>query len=246
MRGAFGALVALALAGAAGAQTLPELPPAEIYVIGEQHDNPTHHKMQAALVTRIAPTAVVFEMLDADQAARITPGVTRDAATLGPLLDWAESGWPDIAYYAPIMAATDAPILGAAGPADDLSGYGLDAALPDDQQAAREALQAASHCGALPEEILPDFVARQRALDAQFADRTLAALDRYGAPVVLITGNGHARADWGVPAAIARVRPEVAVVTILQGEDGIVPPGGGDLVLDADAPARGDPCDAFR
>ena len=226
----------------AAAQTLPA---ADIYVIGEVHGTPAHHATQARLVAEIAPGAVVFEQLNAAQAARIAPGTPRDAATLGPLLDWEESGWPDIALYAPIMAASDAAILGAAGEAGDLSAYGLDATLPADQQAAREALQGAAHCDALPPDLLPEFVARQRAVDAQFADRTLAALDAHGPPVVLITGNGHARTDWGVPAAIARVRPEVEVMAIVQSEDGgSVPPG--DLALDAPAPERGDPCAAFR
>ncbi len=235
------AFVLLAIATTAGAQ---DLPPAAIYVIGEIHDNPGHHAVQADLVARLDPEAVVFEMLSDEQAARIGPDTPRDAATLGPLLDWAESGWPDIALYAPIMAASDAVILGAAGAAGDLSAYGLDVALSVEEQAARERLQAEAHCGALPEDMLPDFVARQRAIDAQFAARTVAALDAYGAPVVLIAGNGHARTDWGVPAAIARVRPEAKVVAVVQGEgDATVP---GDLVLQAAPQDRGDPCDAFR
>ncbi|WP_299650489.1 ChaN family lipoprotein [uncultured Jannaschia sp.] len=235
------AFVLLAIAGTAGAQ---DLPPADIYVIGEIHDNPVHHAVQADLVARLDPEAVVFEMLSDEQAARIGPDTPRDAATLGPLLDWAESGWPDIALYAPIMAASDAVILGAAGAAGDLSAYGLDVALSVEEQAARERLQAEAHCGALPEDMLPDFVARQRDIDAQFAARTLAALDAHGAPVVLIAGNGHARTDWGVPAAIARVRPELEVVAVVQGEgDPTVP---GDLVLQAPPQDRGDPCDAFR
>ncbi|WP_299816512.1 ChaN family lipoprotein [uncultured Jannaschia sp.] len=229
------------IAGTAGAQ---DLPPADIYVLGEIHDNPAHHAVQADLVAQLGPAAILFEMLSDEQAVRIGPDTPRDAATLGPLLDWAESGWPDIAFYAPIMAASDAPILGAAGEAGDLSVYGLAAALPPEEQEARERLQAEAHCGALPEEMLPDFVARQRAIDAQFAARTLAALDAHGAPVVLIAGNGHARTDWGVPAAIARVRPDLAVVAVVQGEgDPTVP---GDVVLQAEPQVRGDPCDAFR
>jgi uncharacterized iron-regulated protein len=223
-----------------------ELPPAQIYVLGEVHDNPAHHAMQGELIERIAPTAVVLEMLTEAQAARLGPDAPRDPAALDALLGWAEAGWPDIAIYLPVFEASDAPILGAAGEPGDLSAYGLDAPLPPAEQEAREALQAAAHCDALPEDLLPRFVARQRAIDAQFADRTLAALDRFGPPVVLVTGNGHARRDWGVPAAIARVRPEVAVVVVVQGEDGSVPPGG-DLVLDAPGVAgRPDPCAAFR
>lgn len=202
--------------------------------------------MQGALIERIAPSAVVMEMLTDEQADRMDADTPRDPDRLEHLLGWSGMGWPDIAIYMPVFEAARVPVLGAAGAPGDLSAYGLDAPLPEDQQAAREALQAAAHCDALPEDLLPDFVARQRAIDAQFAARTLDALDRFGPPVVLIAGNGHARADWGVPAAIARVRPDVAVVAVVQGEGGVVPPGG-DVALDA-APVAGrpDPCAAFR
>lgn len=225
----------------AGAQSVP---PADIYVLGEIHDNPTHHAEQARLVAEIGPTAVVFEQLSDEQADRIDADTPRDPQVLDRLLDWSESGWPDIAFYVPIIAASDAIILGAAGAPGDLSAYGLDTALPPDQQAAREQLQADAHCGALPEALLPRFVARQRATDAQFAARTVAAFDAHGGPVVLITGNGHARTDWGVPAAIARVRPDLRVVSVVQSEGEDTVPG--DLTLQATAPARDDPCAAFR
>ncbi|SDZ43451.1 Uncharacterized iron-regulated protein [Jannaschia faecimaris] len=233
--------VASILSFPAGAQTLP---PADVYVLGEIHDNPDHHVAQAQLVAQIDPEAVVFEQLTDEQADRIGPDTPRDAQVLGELLDWAESGWPDIAMYAPIMAASDAPILGASGSPGDLSMYGLDEPLPPEQQAAREQLQADAHCGALPERLLPDFVKRQRATDALFASRTLSAFDRYGGPVVLIAGNGHARTDWGVPAAIARVRPELRVVALIQGEGQEIMPG--DITRHAAPPTREDPCAAFR
>lgn len=238
------ALLVWAVAGPASGAV--DLPSADVFVLGERHDSPAHHAVQAELVAHISPTAVVFEMLTAAQADRIGPDVSRDAATLGPLLDWAHSGWPDIAFYARVMAATDAPILGAAGPPGDLTAYGLGSPLAVEEQATREALQAAAHCGALPRDVLPRFVARQRAADAQFAARTIAAFDTHGGPVVLIAGNGHARTDWGVPAAIARVRPDLRVVAVVQSEgvDGDVPPG--DVVLVSPPVNRTDPCAAFR
>ena len=242
-RGGLAAL-AILLAGAASCRELPALPEAEVYVLGELHDNPDHHRAQAAMIAAIGPAAVAFEMLAPVQAARIGPDTPRDE-TLGALLAWERSGWPDFAIYLPVFQAFDAPVVGAGGTdARDLSAYGLDEALPAAEQAEREALQAAAHCDALPADLLPSFVARQREVDARLAHATLAALDRHGPPVVLIAGNGHARTDWGVPAAIARVRPEVRVVSVIQGEGGAVPPG--DVTLTAAAPERGDPCAAFR
>ncbi|GIT91220.1 hypothetical protein JANAI62_16750 [Jannaschia pagri] len=230
------------MTGFVGAQSLPT---ADVYVLGETHDNADHHTAQGRLIAEIRPTAVVLEMLTDEQSDRLDDSIPLDPQVLDQVLDWSDMGWPDVSLYMPVFEAATGPIVGAAGAPGDLSAYGLDDPLPPEQQAEREALQGAAHCDALPAELLPQFVARQRAIDAQFAARTLDALDRYGSPVVLVTGNGHARTDWGVPAAIARVRPEVTVVSVVQGEDGRVPPGG-DIVLDAPAATRPDPCEAFR
>ena len=68
------ALLALLIAPLAAplcAGPLAEVP-AEIYILGEIHDNPDHHRVQAEAVAEIAPAALVFEQLTADQAARVT------------------------------------------------------------------------------------------------------------------------------------------------------------------------------
>ncbi|MFQ6547401.1 ChaN family lipoprotein [Aestuariibius sp. 2305UL40-4] len=232
---------------------------AEIVIIGEYHDNPEHHRIQAEIVAALQPTAVIFEMLSDDQAARIEPDTVREADVLGPLLDWERSGWPDIAYYAPIMAAApEARIVGTgphglnrdvdppqmAGVPEDAARFGWPGPLPEEQQAAREALQAEAHCGVMPEARLPLMVDLQRQRDVIFAARTLEALEAFGAPVVLITGNGHARNDWGVPFALAQAA-DARVVAIGQGEGGEAPLGPFNIVLDADAPERSDPCAAL-
>ena len=236
---------------------------AQVVVLGEVHDNPAHHDAQAAIIAALQPAALVFEMLTPAQAARVTPDNRNDAAALAGALDWAESGWPDFDMYHPLFtAAPGARIHGAAVPraearaamqqgvADhfgaDAGSYGLRQPLPPAQQQAREAMQMAAHCDALPEEMLPGMVALQRLRDAELARAALRALDETGGPVAVITGNGHARRDWGVPAHIARVRPGAAVFALGQGEAGVVPAGGFDAVLFAAPVARPDPCDSFR
>ncbi len=233
-------------------------------MLGEQHDNPAHHARQAELVAEITPRAMVFEMLTPDQAGRITPELIADEDALRDTLDWAESGWPDFAMYYPIFAAApEATIFGAAIPRDEArramevgiaeafgqgaARFGLDTALPGQMQADREALQAVAHCDALPEEMLPVMVDIQRLRDASLAEAALSALSVHGAPVVVITGNGHARPDWGAPALIAMAAPDVPVFTLGQGEEGgPVLDEGFDRVEIAPAVDRGDPCAAFR
>ncbi len=248
---------ALALANPLGAAS------AEIYVLGEVHDNPAHHAIQAEAVAAIAPRALVFEMLTEEQALRVDDDLRGDPEQMAAALDWAESGWPDFAMYYPIFtAAPGTEIRGAAVPraetraamqigvalsfGDEAEAFGLAAELEPEQLADRLNLQLAAHCGALPLELLPGMVDLQRLRDGVLARTALEALEDTGGPVVVITGNGHARKDWGVPSYLARVAPEVVVFALGQGEDGGVPDGGFDLVLDAEGAVREDPCLAFQ
>jgi uncharacterized iron-regulated protein len=237
---------------------------ADVVFIGEQHDNPTHHDLQASWVEALQPKAIVFEMLTEEQAAKIAPANRMDEGALESALEWEASGWPDFAMYHPIFtAATDAEVVGAGVPRarlkalmqEDLSlvmepesakRFGLDRPLPQDQQQAREALQRDAHCNALPEEVLPRMVSVQRLRDATLAEAALDALERLGPPVVVITGNGHAREDWGAPFLLHMAAPELSVFSLGQGEAGEMPTGGFDAVLDGPPVDRGNPCDAFK
>jgi hypothetical protein len=236
---------------------------ADIAVLGEMHDNPAHHLEQARVGAAMEPAALVFAMLTPQQvgaAEGVDPG---DLQALATAFDWAESGWPDFAIYAPIFAAApDATLYGAGVPrgmaraafaggiADSFGplapAYGLDRDLPEEQMQARLTLQYDAHCQAMPRENLAPMVALQRLRDAHLARAALQALVDTGGPVAVITGNGHARADWGATALIRAAEPTVTVLALGQSEDGVPPEGGFDLILDSASVDRGDPCDAFR
>ncbi|MEC7761902.1 MAG: ChaN family lipoprotein [Pseudomonadota bacterium] len=235
---------------------------ADVYVLGEVHDNPVHHAVQAEAIRDVGPRAVVFEMLTAAQAGEVREDLIDDREALGEALGWEEAGWPDFAMYYPIFTASrDAAIYGAAVPRDDTRNameigiarafgegagdYGLEGELEAEELADRLNLQMDAHCGQLPVEILPGMVDLQRLRDATLARTAIRALDETGGPVAIITGNGHARRDWGVPSYILRVRPQLIVATLGQGEEGGTPDGGFDATLSAPAVDRGDPCAAF-
>ncbi len=258
------ALSALSAAAAPiGPERLALLPRVDVVILGEVHGNPVHHAQQAAAVAAIAPSALVFEMLTPQQAARVTRDLIADPSALAAALDWAASGWPDFALYAPIFAAAPgARVVGGgldratvrralAEPLADIFGpaaarYGLDLPLPPETQAAAEAEQMAAHCDALPEAVLPGFVAAQRLRDAALARAAVEAHAATGGPVVIITGNGHARTDRGVPVLIAHAAPALAVLSVgqLEGDPGAAAPF--DLWIVTDAAPRSDPCAVFR
>lgn len=238
---------------------------ADIVVLGEIHDNPTHHRVQAEVVAALAPAALVFEMIPQDREAELNAlrADGADRTILAESLEWKQSGWPDFDYYADIMdAAPEAQIFGAGQSSADVSRavlegaagvfgpdakiYGLDQPLEPEEQALREAEQAAAHCDALPSEVLPGMVEAQRFRDAGLADATLWARIMSGnGQVVVITGSGHADKESGMPAMIAMADPDASLVSLGQFEDGANEPDDFDAVLLAPSPNRPDPCAAL-
>ncbi len=211
---------------------------ARYVLLGERHDHPDHHRLQAALVRALLAAgrrpAVAFEMFTADDTAAIArhlAAAPRDAAGLAGAVDWTRSGWPDWAYYEPIaQAALDAglPIVAAnLAPAtaralargnrsalpDALAArYPLDQPLPDDGQAALTTEIYDAHCGHIPMERLDGMVLAQRARDAMLADSLLtAARDE----AVLIAGSGHVRTDRGVPIYLRARAPGASIAVLV-------------------------------
>lgn len=230
-------------------------PAAEIVILGEVHDNPDAHLGQADALRELRPTAVVFEMLTAKEAARADADRNQIAAA------WDASGWRDSPIYAPIFDALgEARIVGAAAPRKavrsvysegaaalfgaDAARFGLDADLPEEQQKLRMQLQFEAHCEVMPLERMAGMVAVQRYRDAVFARAALEALEIYGPPVAVIAGNGHARKDWGVPAVIAKAAPEVTTHAIGFVEDDTGMPF--DDIRIVPPAERDDPCATLK
>ncbi|KUJ73720.1 hypothetical protein AVO45_14115 [Ruegeria marisrubri] len=240
---------------------LNQMTAADVVILGEVHDNPQHHRVQTEAVKAIKPSAVVWEMVTEEGAQRLAQKAATNPEELARILRWAESGWPPLSMYYPVFQASDAPVYGAmvpraaaqhameAGPAAamgaDAALYGLTIPLPPEEQAAREADQLAAHCDAIPQDLLPKLVAAQRLRDAVLTRAIRQALADTGGPVVVITGNGHARKDRGIPTFLSRLEPGLRIFVLGQSEDGAIS-GEYDAVLDSPAVEREDPCEAFR
>jgi uncharacterized iron-regulated protein len=103
-----------------------------------------------------------------------------------------------------------------------------------------------AHCDALPEDMLPGMVGVQRLRDAVLARAVVRAMDDTGGPVAVITGNGHARRDWGMPAILALAAPDLDIWVLGQTEADQPLEGDFDIVKSAPAPDRPDPCAVFQ
>ncbi len=233
------------------------VPEFDVLVLGEVHDNPAHHDVQVQWLEAFAVKAVVFEMLTPEEAIALS-GVARTPEAMAQAVDGFH--WSNIADYSDVLAASS-EIIGAALPRDtvraafsetaaevfrgDAVAFGLTEPLPKEEAHQRAQLQFKAHCEAMPIDMMGGMIEAQRLRDAEFSRAVLDALETFGSPVVLITGNGHARTDWGVPSYLRRVAPHLEVFAIGQSESGALG-GPFDDVADAPAVVRSDPCAAFK
>lgn len=244
---------------------------ADIALLGEIHDNPAHHRLQARLLQRAGEQgrrpALAMEQFDSEwqaaiDAARASSSSAAAVAKAGRI----STGWewplykPLVAYalklQLPIVAAnfsrsrTKAVFAGGhAALGDGEAGrLGLDQAWTAAQNAGMRRLLVEGHCGD-DSPVIDKLIPVQRARDAYMADAILA---RSGAGVVATIGRVHARADIGVPLYLQRRAPEkrvlsLGLVEVMEGNSdpadyADAAPGIHDLVWFTPAAARPDPC----
>ena len=201
----------------------------------------------------------------------------REAADLFTALDWDNSGWPARAVFQPILdAALDAewPLIPgnlerssvravarqglAAVPADEVQRLGLGEPLPDPAQADLLDELEASHCGLLPRAAFGGMADAQRYRDAHMAQALVDAQATHGR-AILLAGNGHVRLDRGVPWHVRRLKPGLAVLSVmlLEVDDGKQTAGAyaprrpdgetvADVVVLTPPVVRPDPCIEMR
>lgn len=250
-------------------EAVADLRGARYLLIGEQHDHPDHHRLQAWLLDALADRlgAVAFEMLDEDDRAGVRRAV--DAPMLATAVGWQASGWPAFALYRPIFEAlyqhriaihvahpTRASMRRVMTdgidqwPKTRIVRLALDVPLPAEQQAALEEQIRVEHCGYAPEKIVAPMALAQRVKDAWMARALVDAAQ--ARPAGLIAGNGHVRRDRGVPFYLRRHDPKgIRTVAQLAVRPGVFRPdaydaGLYDYVLFTPRTSDEDPCVRFK
>ena len=226
----------------------------DFVLLGETHDNPDHHVLQAALVRAMVAAdrrpAIVFEMIAEDRQPAIDrwrSAAPADAAKLGAAVGWEAAGWPPWPDYQPIAEAAlsgGLPVRGgnlsrrlmkavlkrgpAALKAVRRARLGLDAPLPAQAESIIRDELFEAHCRLMPKTALSPLVDVQRARDAVLADNLRLGAALAGTDgAVLIAGSGHVRADYGAPMYLARLVPGRSILTIafVEVDDGATSPG---------------------
>jgi len=241
------ALTAHALASAQredfGEQALAqEMARRPVVLLGEVHDNAAQHATRAAALRRLlaagARPAIAFEQFDrerqadVDRARRETPPAGRTQAEHVIAQARPARGW-DSALYRPFVELAleyDLPIVAAnlsRAEAMRVASQGFGAAF-DEATRARFALYALppallaaheraiddGHCNRMPAAALPAMARAQIARDLALAQ---AIRPHFARGVVLLTGNGHARNDIGVPFFLSEAeRSQVIAIGLLE------------------------------
>jgi uncharacterized iron-regulated protein len=240
---------------------------ARFAMLGESHDNPDQHQLQAELVSDFGaahrPSAVAFEMLDETQAEALATAQGQAPDVIAERVHWEDSGWPEFAMYRPIFAAAQAHGMKLAAalpsrehihasmqalPANEAAALHLDTPLPEAQVAAQQDEIRASHCGYAQDAMVEAMVHAQHYKDA-FMARALLGV---GTPVALITGREHARKDRGVPLFLERSGArDVVSVGFIDVDDHKLVAGDYDIaafdfVVFTPRVSDADPCVQFR
>ena len=186
---------------------LQSLLPADVLLLGEQHDASDHQRLQREAVLWLA------------ERGHSTAGLPRSApdAQAQTALAWQESAWPWTAYGPVVMAAVAAgvPVLGGNLPRSQMRAAMADAAWDGHLPAAALSRQYAAlregHCGLLPESQIGPMARIQIARDAAMAQTAREAM-RPGQAVLLVAGSGHVLRSIGVPTHwSANIKSKVVV-----------------------------------
>jgi len=203
-------------------ELVQRLAPASQVLVGEQHDNDDHHRLQLWLLQRLqqqrSQASLLLEMLTPSQQPAVDSLQNGDIEVqpeqLAEQLNWGP-GW-DWDVYGPIVTwALKAGInLHAANlDREEISTlYRTPAAVSprySDQALAelRETIEA-SHCGQIAEPQLSAMRGIQQQRDVRMGEQLATA----AAPALLLAGNFHVRKDLGVPLHLDGPAPVVVML----------------------------------
>ncbi|KAA8727822.1 ChaN family lipoprotein [Ewingella americana] len=204
-------------------------------IVGEKHDNPAHHQIEAWLVESL-PTqrpqgSVLMEMLTPSQqpAVESTKRLMQtqpelSATKVAEQLKWQKS-WDWSMYSQVVMPAIQAPypLLAANLDRSEIMAFyqkpafpaGANSADPQVREAIADTIKV-SHQQNIEPEQLHAMLAIQQQRDRRMAERLLAA----PTPALLIVGGYHAKRNVGVPVHVRDLQPEAQVTVLMLAEQG--------------------------
>lgn len=231
-------------------------------LLGELHDNPAHHRRRGELLAELpAGASVVAEHLQLGQQVKAEGTLLDNLENAGfetknwrwPLHDplfsaVRKAGLPLSGGNIPRTIARAVVREGSRAIPAELAEIVASNPLTAANTATLDAELLRSHCGQVPETMIPGLRLAQQTRDAAMFS---ALRQSAGRPAVLLAGNGHVRNDYGVPRLLRQHRPDSRLVSIGFLEDGAEPPPEGqtepyDYLWITEPASRTDPCADFK
>ncbi len=206
-------------------------------LLGETHDNPQHHVLQARIIDVLIQQKpdIAIEMLNQNQQEAITTfQIQKNPITdeFAKVVSWEKTGWPEWSLYRPVFKSTiknNLNIIAANMSSKQIRKVikqGAKVLTPEYQkllqkyqydesqkkELEKEILSA--HCDMLPEKMLSPMLLGQQIRDIAMTLTIQKTLDLSNNKVVLIAGSGHTRTDYGIPYYLKNERPDTKIVSI--------------------------------
>ncbi len=196
-------------------------------LLGEQHDHPEHHRLQAEWIRTLAERqqlgSVALEMADLSQQGYLDAARGKGDKVSPETLHW-QPGWPWSLYEEVVITALNrASAVAAADLPRDAQRRAYREGAPEGDLGESHAsfmrdLLYESHCGQIPHNALDGMRRVQLARDQQMAQvlRRYTDAARTG---VMLTGGIHARRDLGIPRWLSGPVVSVLMVSADQGDN---------------------------
>lgn len=234
-------------------QSVDTLLPADVILIGEQHDASEHQALQRALARQLAQRGQLGSvLLEMAEQGRSTVGLSRDASPeeVRTALAWTESGWRWDRYAGLVMDAVRAgiPVRGAnlarAALRQSMADASLETRLAEAAWTQQQTDVREGHCNLLPAGQVGPMTRVQVARDLAMAASVGQAVQP-GRTVLLVAGAAHVARGTGVPAHLPSELRSVVVLAVA-GEASQQRAASADHVWRTPALAARDYCESLR
>lgn len=215
-------------------QLLMSIMEADYVLLGENHDNISHHMSQAWLIENLAKqdrgASVSFEMIDNRQGDLIIDKNITSSIVLIDTLNQFKSSWNYETYYSILFdsviqagfkiypANIDRQTLTHSVMQDNqnlsprLRQILSQTPLPPDQKTILQKEIIESHCGMLDTKTVDQMVEMQRIRDATMA---ASLLNSEADLKVLVAGINHVRKDHGVPMYLLQENEKTTIISVV-------------------------------
>lgn len=208
----------------------------EYVIVGEKHDNPSHHKAEYWLINKLSDTrlqgSVLMEMITSDQQQRIdqvqkwikNTGNVRESR-VRELISWNEN-WSWDMYGNLVIQAMHSPfrLMSANISNSEITEIYKYPHLPEgalsSQYEVRDAIRkiiVGMHGGEISDSSVESMLAVQQQRDREMAKQLISA----PVPAILIAGGYHAARNTGVPLHIHDLDSQVLPVVLMLAEEGM-------------------------